>query len=277
MSSLHQDRLLVEGSGPATGSASTLETARGTSRRPAEKKATNTVPTQRQGTAQRSGSTKITVDGAVPAVRTRRSAGAKTAAAASGAAGTLASRAKAATNATAKIASGKAATVTTATATATATTAKVAAAKVARAKAATAKPTAAKPTAAKPTAATAVPAKAAAAAKVAAAATTAPTTATPSVQTPTVRPTPHKRTAPLTDVIAPVADPLADPVDVAVEVPVVGAVAAGRRRGFLRRRPPSIGRRPALYLAAALIGATSLSAVTPGELAAPATETAATP
>jgi murein DD-endopeptidase MepM/ murein hydrolase activator NlpD len=247
MSSLHQDRLLVVGSGPATGSASTLETARGTSRRPAEKKATNTVPTQRQGTAQRSGSTKITVDGAVPAVRTRRSAGAKTAAAASGAAGTLASRAKAATNATAKIASGKAATVTTATA--TATTAKVAAAKVARA-------------------------KAAAAAKVAAAATTAPTTATPSVQTPTVRPTPHKRTAPLTDVIAPVADPLADPVDVAVEVPVVGAVAASGRRGFLRRRPPSVGRRPALYLAAALIGATSLSAVTPGELAAPATETA---
>jgi murein DD-endopeptidase MepM/ murein hydrolase activator NlpD len=272
MSSLHQDRLLVVGSGPATGSASTLETARGTSRRPAEKKATNTVPTQRQGTAQRSGSTKITVDGAVPAVRTRRSAGAKTAAAASGAAGTLASRAKAATNATAKIASGKAATVTTATA--KATTAKVAAAKAARAKAATAKPTAAKPTAAKSTAATAVPAKASAAAKAAPAATTAPTTATPSVQTPTVRPTPHKRTAPLTDVIAPVADPLADPVDVAMEVPVVGAVAAGRRRGFLRRRPPSIGRRPALYLAAALIGATSLSAVTPGELAAPATETA---
>jgi murein DD-endopeptidase MepM/ murein hydrolase activator NlpD len=99
-----------------------------------------------------------------------------------------------------------------------------------------------------------------------------------------VRPTPYKRTSPVVDVVAPVASPLADSVDVpvdvsvadvAVEAPAVVAEAAtdGPRSGFLRRRPPSIARRPALYLAAALIGAMSLSTVSSGELTAQATET----
>jgi murein DD-endopeptidase MepM/ murein hydrolase activator NlpD len=201
MSSLHQDPLPVEGSEPATGSASTLATARGTSRRPAEEKVTTTVPTQCQGTAPRSGSTQTT---------------------------TRASRAKAATNATAKVAS---------------------------AKAATAKTTAPKTTAPKTTAPKVTVAE-----------------ITPTVDTSPVRPTPYKRTAPVADVLAPVAELLEGPVDVAGEAPAVVA-AEGRRSRLLRRRPPSIARRPALYLAAALIGAMSVSAVSTDGPAAQATET----
>ena len=63
MSSLHQDHLLAEGSEPATGHGSTLATARGTSRRPAEEKAPSTVPTQRKGKSQRTGSAPTTADG----------------------------------------------------------------------------------------------------------------------------------------------------------------------------------------------------------------------
>jgi murein DD-endopeptidase MepM/ murein hydrolase activator NlpD len=229
MSSLHQDPLLGEGSEPATGSASTLATARGTSRRPAEEKATTTVPTQRPGTAQRSGSTRTTTDGAASVTRTRRTAGAKAGAAGTGAAGTLASRAKAATNATANVASAKA-----------------------------------------------VTGKAATAAETTAAEATAPKAmVTPGVDTSRVRPTPYRRTAPITDVVAPVAEPLDSPGDVAVEDPAVVAavVVEGRCSRFLRRRPPSIGRRPALYLAAALIGAMSVSAVSTDGPAARATET----
>ncbi|WP_089337896.1 M23 family metallopeptidase [Blastococcus mobilis] len=104
--------------------------------------------------------------------------------------------------------------------------------------------------------------------------TTTAAAATPTAQAPTVRPTPYKRTPPLADVVAPVAEPAAGPLDVAVEAPVVvAAVAEGRLPGGFRRRPPSIRRRPALYLAAALIGATSLGAVTTGEPAARATQT----
>ena len=40
---------------------------------------------------------------------------------------------------------------------------------------------------------------------------------------------------------------------------VVAAVAEGRRGRILRARPPSIRRRPALYLAAALVGAIGVS------------------
>jgi biotin carboxyl carrier protein len=369
MSSLHQDRLLVEGSEPAIGSTSTLATARGTSRRPTEKQAISTVPTQREGTAQRSGTIQTLTDGQPPVARRRRSAGAKTTA---GAAGTLASRAKAARNATAKVASAKAATVTAATAkvaTVKAATAKAATAKAATAakgaaaakvagrtagtrtastkaapaakrvaatatpaatpapakrtasatSPATAKPAAEKaaPTAkpapakstsaktaaaatpaakvasvAKPTAAKAAradkPASSAAkpaakpassAAKVSAAAETAavaPTSPVPtSVEGSPVRPTPYKRSAPVTDVAAAGAEPVEAPAEVVVEVPeVVADVAAeGRRSWFLRRRPPSIGRRPALYLAAALIGATTVSTITGVEPAAQATDT----
>jgi murein DD-endopeptidase MepM/ murein hydrolase activator NlpD len=237
MSSLHQDPLLVEGSEPATGSASTLATARGTSRRPAEEKATTTVPTQRLGTAQRSGSTGSITDGAASVTRTRRTAGAKAGAAA---ADTLASPAKAATDATAKAAIGA--------------TAKLASAKAATGKAATSV-TATAPKATAPEATVAE--------------------LSPTVGTSPVRPTPHKRTAPVADVITPVAEPLDSLVDAAVEAPaVVASVAAeGRRSRFLRRRPPSLTRRPALYLAAALIGAMGVSAVSTDGPTAQATET----
>jgi murein DD-endopeptidase MepM/ murein hydrolase activator NlpD len=280
MSSLHQDRLLAEGSEPATGSASTLASARGTSQRPAESKATSTVSPQRQGKAQRSGTSPTTTDGAARPTRTRRTAAAK--AVATGAAGTLASRARAATNATAKVASAKAAPVAKATAkaaTAKAATAKAAAAKVASrtAKAGVAKPApAATPVVAKAApVAKPVVAKAAPAAKPATAKTPTAATATgPQHAAPKARPTPFKRTAPIDDA-APVVEPLDAPVD-AVEAPAVVATLAaeGRRSRFLRRRPPSIGRRPALYLAAAIVGATSLSAVSVEGPMAQATETA---
>ena len=66
MSSLHQDRLLVEGSEPGNGTASTLPSARGTSRRTvgtSEKQATRKVPTQRPGTARQSATTKTSKTG----------------------------------------------------------------------------------------------------------------------------------------------------------------------------------------------------------------------
>jgi murein DD-endopeptidase MepM/ murein hydrolase activator NlpD len=179
MSSLHQDRLLVEGSEPVTGTASTLPSARGTRRRTVgtpEKKATGTVPTQRLGTAQQSGTTKTTktpktdAKAAGTAIPRAERAGTKAAAT-----GTLASRAKAATvkAATAKAATAKAATAKAATAAraaavttvanrtasvrvARATRAAAPAGKAAAAK--TAKPAAAKPAATK-TAATPAPAK----------------------------------------------------------------------------------------------------------------------
>jgi murein DD-endopeptidase MepM/ murein hydrolase activator NlpD len=127
MSSLHQDHLPVEGSEPVRGTGSTLTTVRGTSRKPVEERATNTVPTQRQEKPQRTGSAQTTTDISAPASRTRRTVGGTVAAAA---AGTIAARAKAAGAATGKVASAKAAT-------AKAATVKVASAKAATAKAAT--------------------------------------------------------------------------------------------------------------------------------------------
>ena len=72
MSSLHQDHLPVEGSEPVRGTGSTLTTARGTSRKPVEEKATSMVPAQRQGKQQRTGST---TDITAPASRPRRTVG----------------------------------------------------------------------------------------------------------------------------------------------------------------------------------------------------------
>jgi murein DD-endopeptidase MepM/ murein hydrolase activator NlpD len=112
MSSLHHDHLLAEGSEPVQGTGSTLTTARGASRKPAGEKATNQVPTQRQGKSQRTGSAP-TNDGAAPTSRSRRTAGGKAAAAA---AGTIAARARAAGAATGKVATTKAATAKAATA-----------------------------------------------------------------------------------------------------------------------------------------------------------------
>jgi murein DD-endopeptidase MepM/ murein hydrolase activator NlpD len=279
MSSLHHDHLLVEGPEPVKGAGSTpATTARGTLRKPVEEKAT-TVRTPRQGTPQTAGTTPTTTDASVP-TRTRRTAGSKAAAAA--AAGTLAARAKAAREATGKVAAAKVAT-------AKAATVKAASAKAATAKAATvravtgarsaaavpkaAAPKAAAPAAAKPTVAKAVSPKPVAAK---ATAVTVPAAApvvefpaeTPArVATTTQRPTPFKRTE-----VA-----LEAPVPAATEIPeltpreVASTVADSGR--FLRRRPPALGRRPALYLAAALVGAMGVTTFSSGEPAAHATST----
>jgi murein DD-endopeptidase MepM/ murein hydrolase activator NlpD len=170
MSSLHQDRLLIEGTEPVTGTASTLPTARGTRRRAvgsSEETATSKVPTQRQGKAQRSGTPQTTSDRPASASRAKRPTAAKAAVAASG---TIASRAKAATvkAATAKAATAKAATAKAATAARAAAVTTVAngTASVRTARAAAAARTA---TPAEPTGEHAVGAKRAIAAKVAAA------------------------------------------------------------------------------------------------------------
>jgi murein DD-endopeptidase MepM/ murein hydrolase activator NlpD len=96
-----------------------------------------------------------------------------------------------------------------------------------------------------------------------------------------VRPTPYKRTpaaAPAAAVVeAPVAQTDVVPSEaVATEFlagEVVAAIAEGRRSRFLPRRPPSIRRRPSLYLAAALVGAASVSGFTSGDPVAQATDT----
>lgn len=233
MSSLHQDRLHLEGSGPATGARTTLPTARGTSRRAAgstEEKATSKVPTQRQGTAQGTGTIQITTD-APAAPRARRATGARAAALS----GTLASRAKAATvkAATAKAATAKAATAKAATAARAAAVTTVAnhtpgvrsarAAAAASAKgAATRKPatakTAPKPAAGVPADATTPAAKAAPAAKPAPAARattkTAPVTSAPA------------RTAATTPVVVPAAAKALSAEPAAKSAPVAKAVVA---------------------------------------------------
>jgi murein DD-endopeptidase MepM/ murein hydrolase activator NlpD len=108
-----------------------------------------------------------------------------------------------------------------------------------------AKPTAAKATAAKPTAAQPI------------AAPTPRAEATPAK--PAVRPTPYKRTTAVAEAAAaaPVASEATATEVLATEV--VAAVAEGRRGRLFRTRPPSIRRRPALYLAAALVGAIGVS------------------
>jgi murein DD-endopeptidase MepM/ murein hydrolase activator NlpD len=317
MSSLHQDHLLVEGSEPVTG-APTLAPARGTSRRRIEEKATSSVPTQREGKSQRSGTTPSTTDGSPSsplAARTRATAAAKAAATAKAAtvkaatakaAGVKAATAKAATvkAASARAATAKAATVKAATAARTAAAAKVShrtakaspvaaatpvatkpatAAKAApAAKPATVKATpAAKPAPAKPTTA----AKATPAAKPAGAKHAAPkrkAAAKPAAKIPAPRPTPYKRTlsgepvaaveAPLTDVIPAEVVPAEVVTSEVAASEVVASIAEGRRSRFLRRRPPSIRRRPSLYLAAALVGAISVSGFSSGDPVAQATD-----
>ncbi|MCW2702513.1 MAG: Peptidase family, partial [Blastococcus sp.] len=188
--------------------------------------------------------------------------------------------------ATAGAASAKAATSKAATAARAAAVAKVSA-RTAGARTATTTTTPATP-AAKPTAAV----KPAAVAKAAPAAESAPAgkpaaavTATPAVQPAAkraaVRPTPYKRTpaaAPAAAVVeAPAAQTDVVPSEaVATEFlagEVVAAIAEGRRSRFLPRRPPSIRRRPSLYLAAALVGAASVSGFTSGDPVARATDT----
>ena len=301
MSSLHQDHLLVEGSEPVTG-APTLAPARGTSRRRIEEKATSSVPTQREGKSQRSGTTPSTTDGSPSsplAARTRATAAAKAAA-----------TAKAATvkAATAKAAGAKAATAKAATAARTAAAAKVSLRTSKANPVAAAKPVATKPSTPAKAAATATPAakpatvkatpaakpapakpttaaKATPAAKPAGAKHAAPkrkAAAKPAAKIPAPRPTPYKRTlsgepvaaveAPLTDVIPAEVVPAEVVTSEVAASEVVASIAEGRRSRFLRRRPPSIRRHPSLYLAAALVGAISVSGFSSGDPVAQATD-----
>ena len=183
MSSLHQDRLLAEGTEPAPGCASTLAPARGTSRRPAAEKATSTVPQQRQGTAQRSGSAQPTTDAGETAPRTRPTTGVETAA------GALAAEAAAA-------------------------------------------------------------------------------------RTPRVRPTPHVRTVPVAGVPAAVAEEAPVAAAGTPEPAVVAdAPTDGLRARLSRLRPPAFGRRPRLYLAAAVLSALGLASLATSAHTAQATDT----
>ena len=65
MSSLHQSRLLVEGPEPVKGPRVTLATTRRNTGRTTGDKVTSTVPAQRQGKSQRTG-TPPTIDAATP-------------------------------------------------------------------------------------------------------------------------------------------------------------------------------------------------------------------
>jgi murein DD-endopeptidase MepM/ murein hydrolase activator NlpD len=171
--------------------------------------------------------------------------------------------------------------------------AKAAATKPAIAEPAVAEPAVAKATIAKATVAKAAPApKAAPAAKPAAAEPApAPAASDPGAvdAAPRVRPTPHKRvpgtqaavagSVPLTDVVLLGTVETADTADVVVvrkDVPVdppSDSSPAGRLPLFLRRRPPLVRRRPALYLTAALVGALGLSLVSAEGPTAQATAT----
>ena len=257
MSSLHQSHLLDEGAEPVKGDGSTLASARGTSRRPAEEKASK-VPSQRQGKAQQTGTDPTIADGSTPtsSVSTSRSAGRKSAAPA---VGTIAARARAAA-------------VTKAAATGKAASAKAATATAVPSKAATAAK-------AKPAAKATPVAKAKPAAKATPVAKAKPAApkATPVAA---VRPTPYKRPQPVESAPAAVVVEVPEQADVvssdmATEFlanEIVAAAAEGRRSSFLRRRPASIRRRPALFLAAALVGAISVSGFSSGDPAAQAME-----
>jgi murein DD-endopeptidase MepM/ murein hydrolase activator NlpD len=149
-------------------------------------------------------------------------------------------------------------------------------------KSAAGKPAAAKTAAAKP-----------AAAKAAAPKPAGPKHAAPKKAAPAraVRPTPYKRT-PAPAAAVPEMVPVADAADLLktesplkAESPRVVVVredlpgelvtesAAARLPRFLRRRPPVLRQRPALYLAAALVGALGVGTVTAGGPEAQATDT----
>ena len=307
MSSLHQDRLLAEGAESPTGTRSTLAPPRRTSRRPAAEKALSTVPTQRQGKAQRPGTATTTADASASAPRTRRTASSRAATAATARAATTkaaaaakaaaskpaakstapksavapkaAAKPAAAPTAATKPAAGKAratkapASKPAATTATTAPAAKAKPAKPAAAKPAAAKSAAAKPAAAKPAAAKATGAKSAGAP--ATSRNQAARTAAPA------RPTPYKRPAadrtPDAGVVVDVPVSAAPEVPAVVEtvetVETVAPVTGGRFARF-RRRPATMRRHPSLYAAAALAAAIGVSAFSTGDpTAAQATDT----
>ena len=289
MSSLHQDRPLAEDSAPRKGTRRIPAPAPGKTRTPAAatgEKAPDNVPTPRSGKAQ-SRTSQTT-----PARRTARTASATGTPARSttgtrGTAKAVTAKVPTATAATPKAATAKA----TAAAKTTATSAKLAPAKAA------AKPVRATRAAATPAAAKAKAARKATAAKPVAAEPVAaePVAAEPVVAEPAVaetavetksRPTPYKLPAAADLVESAEAQALEVVVETAPATALteraekhddplglVGDAAEGRRGRFLRRRLPASRRRPALYLAAALIGALGVS-LTTGEAQPAQAETA---
>jgi murein DD-endopeptidase MepM/ murein hydrolase activator NlpD len=102
--------------------------------------------------------------------------------------------------------------------------------------------------------------------------------AVPSAKPAAARPTPYKRTPEPAAVAAVVAETSAEaPAETAAEVlatEVVAEAAEGRLERPFGGRPPSIRRRPALYLAAALVGAIGVSGFSSVDPTHPATDTA---
>jgi murein DD-endopeptidase MepM/ murein hydrolase activator NlpD len=251
MSSLHQDRPLAEDPKPTKGARRIPAPAQGKTRTPAAttgEKAPDIVPTPRSGKAQsRTSQTTPTRKPARAAGTSAKSTtGARTAAAGSS---TAAPRTTRATGA-----------------------ARAAKAKAAPKATAAAKPTAAKPTrkatAAKPATAKNATAKKATPEQAAKPQVTSAPAEAPVEKKP--RPTPYKRPAVDGDTPAEVAPLVAAEVDVAdlVETAetrardVVAGSAEGGRGRFLRRSLRTARRRPALYLAAALVGALGVSLTT---------------
>jgi murein DD-endopeptidase MepM/ murein hydrolase activator NlpD len=239
MSSHDQDRLVAGAPDAVSGTGSTLAPARGRHRRPSDaavEKARSSVPAQRQGKAQRSGSTSTTA-------------------------------AKSAASATAASAVKKAAAKTAPAAKKTASTKPAPAAK----KTASAK-TASTP---KPASAKATPAQRPTPYKRAAGASAVvepvePPKALPVAVPPTEVAGPEVTAPEVTapEVTAPEVTAPEGTAPGAEAAEVVAAFAEGRRPGLLRRRPPAIRRRPALYLAAAMVGAMTVGVVSAGELSA---------
>ncbi len=230
MSSLHPVRLTTEGATPTRGTRSARSQAPGKTSRTAAS-ASTTAPVKARGT----------VSDTRPAERE----GKTRARSAAGSAGRLADRAKVAGTVTAKVAR---------TATATAARTAGATAKAAGAKAAAARTAAA---ARKAAPVTTEPTPEAPAARTAA---QAPASEEPAAVAPAVRrPTPYQRT-PVADAAAPV---------VTVEVPTAeDAVAPAEEtdpRWWPRRRVAPAHRRPALLVAAALVGALGITAASASE------------
>ena len=285
MSSLHQDRPLAEDSAPAKGTRRIPAPAQGKTRTPAAatgEKAPDNVPTPRSGKA------RSTTSQTTPARRAPRTAGTTGTPAKSTAGRRKAATAKVAKAATAKVATAKAA------------TAKVATAKVATAKVATVK--AAKAAATKAAAVQKAAPKAAPKSTARETPAAKPAVESAPIEAPVAkrpRPTPYTRPVVVEAPFALVADvAAADLVQsaetqarevVAEAVPaavlsetaveqvdpdaLVAEVADERRGPFFRRRPLTLRRRPALFLAAALVGALGVS-LTAGEQRPAQAETA---
>jgi len=106
------------------------------------------------------------------------------------------------------------------------------------------------------------------------ASTTAQVSAVEAPEAPRVRPAPHKRTVPAAQILAAVAHE-AQPAPAGTAEPAVAAETAPEslRARLARLRPPAIGRRPGLYLAAALVSALAVGSIATDDPTAQATDT----